>query len=356
MAGTVDIVFSFDTTGSMYPCLAQVRRKLREIVTRLFKEIPGLRVDVIAHGDYCDEGSTYLTRVFELNRDVTALCRFVDDVIPTGGGDLPEAYEYVLRQARGLQWSKADSRVLVMIGDDVPHGPSYPGNRLKIDWKAEASALAAQGVSIYAVQALNRKHATSFYRELAERGGGYHLPLAQLDNITELLQAVVAQQQGPDALKALEGEIAGAGRMTRGVGKIFDTLLDRAESRFSPAPAKAEAEGRFQVLDVDRNCSIREFVQSMGLSFQKGRGFYQFTKSSTMQPYKEMIAFDRSTGDIYTNDAARELLGIPVGGGNVKISPHYDRTRYDVFVQSTSVNRALLAGTRFLYEVDGWRA
>lgn len=358
MANTVDVVFSFDTTGSMYPCLAQVRRKLREIVTRLFKDVPGLRVGIIAHGDYCDEGSTYLSRVFELNRDVNALCKFVDDVIPTGGGDLPEAYEYVLRQARGLQWSTGEgtARVLVMIGDDVAHGPSYPQNRLKIDWRVEASALAEQGVTVYAVQALARKHATSFYKELAERGGGYHLPLTQLDHVTELVQAVVVQQQGPEALKALEGEIANAGRLTRGVGRIFDTLMDRKESRFSPPPAKAEAEGRFQVLDVDRDCSIREFVQSMSLPFQKGRGFYQFTKSSTIQPYKEMIVFDKSTGDIYTNDAARELLGIPVGGGNVKVSPRYDRSRYDVFVQSTSVNRALQAGTRFLYEVDGWRS
>ena len=354
---SVDVVFSFDTTGSMYPCLAQVRRRLRDTMTRLFKEIPDLRVGLIAHGDYCDEGSTYLSRTFQLNRDVDALCRFVDTVIPTGGGDLPEAYEHVLHEARSLCWSKDATRVLVMIGDDVPHGPSYPQNRLRLDWRIEADALAKQGVTVYAVQALNRKHATAFYRELAERGGGYHVPLNQLDHVTELVLAIVTRQQGPEQLQRLEADVQAQGRLTRGVGRIFDTLLERKESRFSPPPAKAEVEGRFQVLDVDRDCAIRDFVQSMGLVFQKGRGFYQFTKSSTIQPYKEIIVFDRSTGDIYTNGAARELLGISDGSGNIRVSPKiYDHARYDVFVQSTSVNRALQRGTKFLYEVDGWRS
>jgi hypothetical protein len=47
----IDVVFSFDTTGSMYPCLSQVRRSVKETAKRLFAEIKGLRVGVIAHGD-----------------------------------------------------------------------------------------------------------------------------------------------------------------------------------------------------------------------------------------------------------------------------------------------------------------
>ena len=39
---SIEVVFSFDTTGSMYPCLTQVRRKVKETVTRLMKDIPGL--------------------------------------------------------------------------------------------------------------------------------------------------------------------------------------------------------------------------------------------------------------------------------------------------------------------------
>ena len=145
--------------------------------------------------------------------------------------------------------------------------------------------------------------------------------------------------------------------MNRNMGQIFDTLMGRSESRFAPPPPRAEAAGRFQVLDVDHEQGVRDFVQSMGLIFKKGRGFYQFTKASIIQPYKEIVVFDKSTGDVYTNGAARELLGLPLGGGNVRVSPNiYDQSRYDVFVQSTSVNRVLMGGTKFLYEVDGWKS
>ena len=352
----IEVVFSFDTTGSMYPCLAEVRRKVKATVSRLFKDIPGIRVGVIAHGDYCDEGHSYLIKTFDLSMDEGAICRFVGNVGPTGGGDAPEAYEVVLHRARGLSWSPGAQRVLVLIGDDVPHGPSYPQNRAKLNWRTETDRLLDQGVTVYAVQALNRRHATAFYRELAERGGGFHLPLNQFAHVHELILAVCARQQGDVKLQQLEDEVVASGRMNRGVSRIFDTLLGREASRFGRAAGESAAEGRFQVLEVDSDSDIRGFVEMMGLTFKKGRGFYQFTKATTVQPYKEILMIDRSTGDIFTNEVARRKLGI-TAPGNVRVSPSvFDKGRYDVFIQSTSVNRKLIGGTRFLYELDDWAA
>ncbi|MFS0518059.1 hypothetical protein ACEYW6_25550 [Nostoc sp. UIC 10607] len=85
----IEIVLSFDTTGSMYPCLTQVRRKIKNTVTRLIDEIPLIRIGIIAHGDYCDEGSTYVTKTFNISGDVDAICDFVQNVEPTGGKDAP---------------------------------------------------------------------------------------------------------------------------------------------------------------------------------------------------------------------------------------------------------------------------
>jgi hypothetical protein len=48
----IEVVFSFDTTGSMYPCLTQVRRKIETTVSRLLNEIEGIRIGIIARGDY----------------------------------------------------------------------------------------------------------------------------------------------------------------------------------------------------------------------------------------------------------------------------------------------------------------
>src|SRR5206468_1048652 len=95
-----------------------------------------------------------------------------------------------------------------------------------------------------------------------------------------------------------------------------------------------------------------KFVEDNGLSFKKGRGFYEFTKTETIQGYKEIILLDRATGDFYAGDRAREMLGLPVGE-TARIRPA-DLDKYGVFVQSTSVNRVLQGGTHFLYEVEDW--
>src|SRR5262245_23929466 len=134
-ANPIEVVFSFDTTGSMYPCLTQVRRKIKSTVTRLAEEIPGIRIGIIAHGDYCDKGSTYVIKTFNLSRDIDAICHFVENVEPTGGGDAPECYELVLHDAQELAWSPMATKALVLIGDDVPHPPAQTPQ--KLNWRTE---------------------------------------------------------------------------------------------------------------------------------------------------------------------------------------------------------------------------
>jgi predicted DNA-binding WGR domain protein len=350
-SSAVEVVFSFDTTGSMYPCLTQVRRNVKNTVTRLGEEIPGIRIGIIAHGDYCDKGSTYVTKHLPLTGDVNAICRFVETVGPTGGGDAPECYELVLHEALSQPWSADATKAFVLIGDDVPHPPAHnPG---KLDWRKEAATLTKAGVAIYAVQALNCKHARSFYEELARISGGFHVPLDQFSYITDMVLAVCYRQTGPEQLQRYEEEVKTAGRMNRGLDRIFSTMLGRATTtEYGKVDLQAVAPGRFQVLDVDSDVAIKKFVEDNGLSFKKGRGFYEFTKVETVQGYKEIILMDRSSGDFFAGEKARELLGLPIGD-TARLRPT-DLDKYAVFVQSTSVNRVLQGGTRFLYEVEDW--
>ena len=69
--------------------LVQVRDNLRDMVRRLLKDIPNIRIGIMAHGDYCDY-STYVTRYQDLTSDVERLLKFVKTVPSTGGGDAPE--------------------------------------------------------------------------------------------------------------------------------------------------------------------------------------------------------------------------------------------------------------------------
>ncbi len=350
-SNNIEIVFSFDTTGSMYPCLTQVRRKIKNTVTRLIDEIPLIKIGIIAHGDYCDEGSTYVTKTFNISGDVDAICDFVQNVEPTGGGDAPECYELVLHESQSLSWSKSATKSLVLIGDDIPHPPAH--NPKKLNWRKELDKLAEAEITVYGVQALNRPHATPFYQELAEKSGGFHINLDQFSYISDLFLAVCYQQSSNDQLQAYEQEVIDQGRMSRGLNKIFNTMMNReATSYYESADLRAVSPGRFQILEVEQDISIKAFVLENGLSFKVGRGFYEFTKTETIQAQKEIILMDRATGDLFEGGAAREMLGLPMDA-TIRIKPS-NLEKYVVFVQSTSANRKLIGKTRFLYEVEDW--
>lgn len=351
MTNAIEVVFSFDTTGSMYPCLTQVRRKIKETVTRLMNEISLIRIGIIAHGDYCDEHSTYVTKKFDLSGDVNAICHFVQNVEATGGGDAPECYELVLHEAQSLSWSSSASKSLVLIGDDIPHPPAH--NPKKLNWRQEVDKLSEKEIIVYGVQALNRSYATPFYQELAEKSGGFHVNLDQFSYITDLFFAVCYQQASHEQLQAYEQEVIDQGRMSRGLNQIFNSMMKRQETfYYAAADLRAVSPGRFQALDVDKDISIKAFVLENGLNFKVGRGFYEFTKTETIQAYKEIILMERGTGDLFEGDAAREMLGLPAGE-TARIKPN-NLEKYVVFVQSTSANRKLMGGTRFLYEVEDW--
>jgi hypothetical protein len=350
----IEVVFSFDTTGSMYPCLTQVRKKIKGTVSRLMKEIPGMRIGIIAHGDYCDAGSTYVTKALDLTDDVDKICRFVERVEATYGGDAPECYELVLHEAQSLSWTEKYQKCFVLIGDDVPHGPSQ--NPKKLNWRTEVDRLAQKGIPVYGVQALGRKHATPFYEELARKSGGFHLSLDQFAYITDMVLAICYKQSSDDQLVAYEREVIGEGRLNRSLNTMFNAMMKREAppALFGATDLAAVPPGRFQVLSIDHDAVIKDFVLENGLRFKKGRGFYEFTKTETIQGGKEVVLMDKSSGDMYSGRKARDMLGLPEGE-SARIRPT-SLEKYAVFVQSTSVNRRLVGGTRFLYEVEDWAA
>lgn len=353
----IDVMVSFDTTGSMYPCLTQVRRNVEALVKRLMKDIPGIRIAIKAHGDYCDAGNPYVTKTLDFTTDEAKICTFVRNVEPTFGGDAPECYELVLHEARSASWSSGKKKVLVMIGDDVPHGPHEKQNTKSLDWRNELGLLLEAGINVYAVQALGRRHSTKFWQEVAEKTGGFHLELNQFRYVEDMIMAVCYKQDGDEALENFEKELVEKGRMNRNVDRMIGTMLGRtASDRFTGKVGElgAVSGGRFQVLDVEENAPIKQFVMDNGATFKKGRGFYEFTKRVEVQEYKEVILMDNATGDLYSGDKARQMAGIPIGI-RAKVSPGSgDLAGYTCFIQSTSVNRKLLAGTKFLYEVDDW--
>jgi hypothetical protein len=230
----VEIVFSFDTTGSMYCCLEEVKREIGTMVERLSRDIPGVRIGIIAHGDYCDDAVQSCLDVLDFSSDRTHIADFINNVKETGGGDAPECYEYALRKASGMSWSAAcQNKALVMIGDDIPHPPSY--TNLRLSWKEELQKLKSAGVKVYGVQALSNRHAKPFYQYAADATGGVYINFKDFTLITDMFLAICYREYGSEQLETYRQEVMKQGRMNSGLSSIFRALSNQIMETLSPS-------------------------------------------------------------------------------------------------------------------------
>lgn len=384
----LDLLISFDTTGSMYPVLANVRREVDNLVNRLFKSVDNIRIGIIAHGDYCDADNPYTIRFLDFTTDKEKLSEFVNTTAPTYGGDADECYELVLNVGRTKASWRADvSKIFMVIGDANPHSPSYRMNVDKLDWKDELNGLVTDHVQVFGVHCLHkfRRESTDFYTTLANVTNGVYLTLDQFNDITGLIEATCYSQYSEERLNEFVTIIRDNSRLTRGLarninrlsgkeivaGVFDDDSIDygtgRKKSKSSSGRYKTDSTlvqkeglipvtpGRFQRIPVDEDIDIKSFVEYNGIIFKRGRGFYELSKSEKVQQYKEIILEDRETGEMFNGAQVREFLGlqpqIAKGGVTERLNSHHTKT-YRVFVQSTSNNRKLIGGTSLLYEVE----
>lgn len=185
-----EIAFCFDTTGSMQPCIANVRKHVEKTCEELFKDIPGLKIGFISHGDYCDDKNCY--NLQKLTDDEKRVYSFIRNTPNTGGGDSPECYELALNLAKTLGWTvdKKNRGVLVMIGDQEPHDINYPQNTDKLDWRKELDDLKEMGINVYPLQCLysaHQKGANDFWAAISEI---MDTPLLKLQDFDEAHLAV----------------------------------------------------------------------------------------------------------------------------------------------------------------------
>jgi hypothetical protein len=362
MATTFDVVFSFDTTGSMYPCISEVRRKLSDIVDELFSNIPNLQIGLIAHGDYCDEKTTYLMKMQDFSTDKKDLLAFINNVEETGGGgNGGEAYEYVLQQSQKMSWRDNSTRSIVLIGDEPVHEINHCNNK-NIEWRDECTKLAELKINVYTVQCLDwgNPKAQRFYKEVAKRTNGYWLRLEQFSYIKNILMAVCYRQLEYGAAEKYEKTLNETEfGLSKNMQEIFDVILDRDPAvnniKLSSSSKQIKSDiipcngAKFQVFTVDKKCSIKEFVQEMNLTFKVGKGFYEFTKPEIISDKKEIVLMDRKTGELFEGEKTREIANIAHSEKKIKPS---DIPNYRVFIQSSSYNRVLIENTGFLYEVQ----
>jgi hypothetical protein len=91
---------------------------------------------------------------------------------------------------------------------------------------------------------------------------------------------------------------------------------------------------------------IKEFVEAMtDETYRPGSAYYELSKPEKIQPQKLLAVRNRKSGRIYVGPAARGILGLPDHEVRVKPDTLPD---YQIFVQSTSVNRKLVPDSKVI--------
>ena len=202
--GRLDMVIAFDTTGSMANYIDAVRHEVTELIPRLFRTNPDLRLSVVAFGDYCDMpsanefGDAY--QCIPLTDNENALIKFVKDSKDTSGGDGDEFYELVIKKiVEETNWRENSTKAVLLIADSIPHevGYSYADiiKRNTIDWRQEAIKAAKLGIHFDTLTI----HEVDWYRELSKITDGLCLPFSSSHKTADLVEMSTLARGGDDA-------------------------------------------------------------------------------------------------------------------------------------------------------------
>lgn len=152
------------------------------------------------------------------------------------------------------------------------------------------------------------------------------------------------KEVGQEIRKATETFMTNRSTGTRGYTNLFNIGAAVATADISSLAALHP--GQYRMLEAKERCEIAPFVErSTGRPYKLGEAFYQLVKREKIQPAKELAIMDKKTRRVYSGKNARLVLGLP--DHEVKTDPagHGD---YDIYVQSTSVNRKLIPGQKVM--------
>lgn len=150
---------------------------------------------------------------------------------------------------------------------------------------------------------------------------------------------------GAAITRATDTFIENRARGVRGSRTIF-TGGNVTKEAVKDAGLKHLPRTNYLLVPVKAAVQISPFVQNKtGKPYVAGQAFYELMKPEKIQATKKVCVRNRKTGRVYTGEAARKLLSLP--DHEVRVRPE-DNKDFQIFVQSTSHNRKLVADTKLL--------
>ncbi|MFT4514276.1 MAG: hypothetical protein ACI91B_002985 [Planctomycetota bacterium] len=120
----LEIVFVFDSTGSMTPTILDTKSTIMQMLDVLRTLVPDARIGLVT---YRDRGrrEEYLVRQVPLDIDYWRATNFVQFIVAEGGGDRAEDVRAGLKSAFKQDWRRRARRVVVLAGDAPAHDDDF---------------------------------------------------------------------------------------------------------------------------------------------------------------------------------------------------------------------------------------
>ena len=168
---------------------------------------------------------------------------------------------------------------------------------------------------------------------------GYHRGNVEVWDTTERGMEIAAQ----NFTRSTDTYMANRAKGIRGSSTYFQmdaTKLNVQTVRAELSPLSSRKFKLIQNPEVTA-VQIKSLVEkSTGEPYILGNSFYGLVKTETIQPQKKILVRDKASGKVFGPEGARELIGLP-SNGSVMVRPTLSPS-YDVYVQSTSVNRNII--------------
>lgn len=132
----------------------------------------------------------------------------------------------------------------------------------------------------------------------------------------------------------------------RGTKSFYNMPVQNLNKRTLQTQLDVLQPNEYSLYPVFRMTSIKNFVEKRtGKPYRTGSAFYSLTKAEKVQNYKNVLVQEKLTGKVYAGANARKILELPDYEVTVNPASH---SKYDLFLQSNSVNRNLVAGTQII--------
>ena len=168
-----------------------------------------------------------------------------------------------------------------------------------------------------------------------------------LDNIQEWNTTTAGMEQSTkETTQAMDSFFAMRASGARSSSSFYANASQVNLAQLNEIPAKKIS---LYVVPDDYNGKwIRDFILTKRMKFLKGSAFFQLTKTEPRLSHDKIVLLrDRTTGKFFGGADARQMLGLPTNQ-NARLHPG-DHGNFDIFIQSKSINRHLVAGTGVAY-------